>query len=726
MKTRIFSLTFIFICGIALLPLCTAAASKPYLPSDTVRSNSAGQKHVKLKDVHVQGTSATKKLKQQGYAVDAISIKPQQNRLTTLKDIVDRSAGVKVRREGGLGSDYDLIINGLSGNAIRYFIDGIPMDTKGEGVNLDNIPLNTVERVELYKGVVPAYLGADALGGAVNIITKRQQHNYIDASYGGGSFNTHTADINAQLTVPGSKIVVRPTLSLSSSDNSYTMKDVEVWSEEESKYILANKRRFHDKYFSLFTQLEFRVTDLCWADWISLSASYSKVNKDIQTGAMQNKVYGDAERHEQSYNVALRYAKQWSKLRTQLDLSHTWNHSETVDTTFRKYDWDGTWLPSSGNEMNNKPKSIRTYKRPLTVVNAGVDYALHEGHHLALNYMMNRRENNRRDDVDKDFEPTNDVVTKHILSLTYSQQLFSNRWQNFGFIKTYINSTSIKQKDNSTITGADKIESDATNTYWGGGLGSRFTLCKYLSVKASYEHSVRLPLSIELLGNGTTIYPNLTLNAEQSNNYNAGLYGSWNIGRGHTLNYEANAYLRHVLNYIRAVVSERDGMMQYVNEPAIRIKGIDLTIDYTWRHALQIRANGTYNDARNLRKYKTDGNPSATYKNKVPNQPWIYGNIEGSYTFRNLTAWKDKLQIAIAHQWIHWYYLNWEAYGAPASKARIPTQNVTDIDLTYSWQQERYNLSLSCRNVFDLRTYDNYMLQKPGRAIYAKLRVFIN
>ena len=177
MKTRIFSLTFIFICGIALLPLCTAAASKPYLPSDTVRSNSAEQKHVKLKDVHVQGTSATKKLKQQGYAVDAISIKPQQNRLTTLKDIVDRSAGVKVRREGGLGSDYDLIINGLSGNAIRYFIDGIPMDTKGEGVNLDNIPLNTVERVELYKGVVPAYRGADAHRGAVNIITKRQQHN---------------------------------------------------------------------------------------------------------------------------------------------------------------------------------------------------------------------------------------------------------------------------------------------------------------------------------------------------------------------------------------------------------------------------------------------------------------------------------------------------------------------------------------------------------------------
>ena len=726
MKTRKLSFTFIVICSIALLPLCAAAASATHLSTDTVLPNSSKQKHVRLKDVQVQGTSAVRKVKQQGYAVDAISIKPQQNKFTTLKEIVDRSAGVKVRREGGLGSNYDLSVSGLSGNAIRYFIDGIPMETRGEGVNLDNIPLNTVERVELYKGVVPSYLGTDALGGAVNIITKRNQRNYLDASYGGGSFNTHTADINAQFVVPGTKIAIRPTLSLNSSDNNYTMKDVEVWSEEESKYILTDRRRFHDKYFSLYTQLEFRITDVRWADLLSLSGAYTKVDKDIQTGAMQNKVYGNAERHGQSYNVALRYAKQWNKVNTRIDISHTWDRSETVDTTFRKYDWDGTWIASSGNEMNNKPKTIRIYKRPLTVVNAGVDYAPFEGHHLTLNYMMNRRGNDRRDDVDEDFEPTNDVVAKHILSFAYSQQILDNRMQNFGFVKTYINNTSIKQKDNSTITGADKIEDQATDTYWGAGVGSRFTLCKWLSVKASYEHSVRLPLSIELLGNGTTIYPNLTLSAEQSNNCNAGLYGSWNMGGGHILSYEANAYIRHVLNYIRATVSERDGMMQYVNEPAIDIKGIDFELDYSWRHALQIRVNGTYNDARNLRKYKSDGNPSATYKNKVPNQPWVYGNIEGSYTFRNLTAWADKLQIGISHQWIHWYFLNWEAYGAAASKARIPTQNITDVDLTYSWKQERYNISLSCRNVFDLRAYDNYMLQKPGRALYMKFRVFIN
>ncbi len=62
------------------------------------------------------------------------------NNMVTLNDLVDRTAGVKVRREGGAGSDFDLTINGMSGNSIRYFIDGVPLETKGTGLTLDNIP----------------------------------------------------------------------------------------------------------------------------------------------------------------------------------------------------------------------------------------------------------------------------------------------------------------------------------------------------------------------------------------------------------------------------------------------------------------------------------------------------------------------------------------------------------------------------------------------------------
>lgn len=54
------------------------------------------------------------------------------------------------------------------------------------------------ERIEVYKGVVPISLGGDALGGAVNIVTKQNMRKYIDASYSIGSFNTHKASFSGR------------------------------------------------------------------------------------------------------------------------------------------------------------------------------------------------------------------------------------------------------------------------------------------------------------------------------------------------------------------------------------------------------------------------------------------------------------------------------------------------------------------------------------------------
>lgn len=696
------------------------------LAVDTIVNFTLTANAVTLSEVQVTGKTAARRLKDGALAVNAVEIKTNANRLTNLNNIVDRSAGVKVRREGGLGADLDMSINGLSGNSIRYFIDGVPLDTRGSQINLDNIPVNTVDRVELYKGVVPSSLGADALGGAVNIITKRERRNYIDASYGAGSFHTQTADLSGQIFIPGTALAIRPQFGLTYSKNDYKMKDVEIWSEEQDRYILTDLKRFHDDYLSIYTQLEAGVSHVSWADAFYVTGGYTKIDKELQTGAMQNKVYGMAERNSNAWNVNARYLKTSGPLTLRINLSHTGDRSVTVDTAYRKYSWDGTWLPSSGSEIGNRARSIRRYSRPLTVVNAGASYDFHPGHNIALDYMMNRRGNKRTDDIDRTFEPSNDVVTKHIIALTYSQSLLADRWQNTFFVKDYINHTAIEQTDNSTITGANLIKPDATKSYWGAGFGSRYTLFEPLSVKGSYEHSVRLPLSRELLGNGTTVYPNLALNPEQSNNYNIGLFGSCNIDNDNRISYEVNGFMRHVQNHIRAVVSEREGMMQYLNTPAVEVKGIDIDLRYTWRDALTVSANGSWNDARDLKRFKSDGNPSATYKNRVPNRPWLFANVEAEYTLHGFMRRDACLRITVPFQWVNWYYLNWEAYGSAQSKAKIPTQKTIDIALTYSWLNNRYAISAECDNIFDALCYDNYMLQKPGRAFYAKFRIFIN
>lgn len=59
-----------------------------------------------------------------------------------------------------------------------------------------------------------------------------------------------------------------------------------------------------------------------------------------------------------------------------------------------------------------------------------------------------------------------------------------------------------------------------------------------------------------------------------------------------------------------------------------------------------------------------------------------------------------------------------------SSKKRVPEQFSHNLGITYSIKNGRYNLSLECKNFTDEKLYDNYSLQKAGRAFYGKVRVY--
>lgn len=684
---------------------------------------------VALKDVEVYAKSKSQKLREGAFAVNALDVKPVVNSLSNLNELVNRTSGVKVRQEGGVGSDYDLSINGMSGNSVRYFIDGVPLETKGSEVSLANLPVNIIDHIEMYKGVVPAYLGSDALGGAINIVTKKEKKNYLDMSYGIGSFHTHKVDLNAQIVFPKSGVIVRPTVGVNYSKNDYTMKGVEVWDESVRKYVPSNRKRFHDDYFSLLAQVEVGVTGKPWADDFFVTASYSKVDKELQTGSIQTKVYGMAERNGSAYNVSAQYRKKdflLKGLQMHSMLSHTWDYSLTVDTAYRVYDWNGDYIESSRNEITGRERSLRHYKRPTTMFRSNWDYRFNPQHAVNLNYLVNRTGNDRYDKVDSSFEPSNDVVCKHIIGLSYHQQLWQDKMENTFFVKDYVNHLNIRQTDLYWQTGSDKVKGESTGNYWGYGAGTRVSFWEPLALKASFEHSVRLPLARELLGNGSTIYANTALNPEKSDNVNLGVFGTWHPGAGHVLYYEVNGFMRFVDDYIQAVVAEKEGMMQYLNVPAVHIKGLEGEVRYSWKRNLQCMANVSWQDARDQRKYKEDGKLSATYLNRVPNRPWLFGAAEVNYTFHDVCRKNSSLRLETSYQWVHWYYLTWEAYGAKESKAQIPAQHVVNVGVTYSLENGRYNLSVSCDNIFDRLVYDHYKLQKPGRSFFLKFRVFLN
>ena len=130
----------------------------------------------------------------------AVDTRDLQNSTKSLGDALAKTPGLKLRESGGVGSDMNVMLDGFSGKHVKVFIDGVPQEGVGGSFGLNNIPVNFAERIEVYKGVVPVTFGADAIGGVINIVTKKsvlkRRNWFLDAAYSYGSFNTHKSYVN--------------------------------------------------------------------------------------------------------------------------------------------------------------------------------------------------------------------------------------------------------------------------------------------------------------------------------------------------------------------------------------------------------------------------------------------------------------------------------------------------------------------------------------------------
>ena len=152
-----------------------------------------------LEEVEVV-SSGVSRVRNSAFTALAVDTRDLQNSTKTLGDALAKTPGLKLRESGGVGSDMNVMLDGFSGKHVKVFIDGVPQEGVGGSFGLNNIPVNFAERIEVYKGVVPVTFGADAIGGVINIVTKKsvlkRQNWFLDAAYSYGSFNTHKSYVN--------------------------------------------------------------------------------------------------------------------------------------------------------------------------------------------------------------------------------------------------------------------------------------------------------------------------------------------------------------------------------------------------------------------------------------------------------------------------------------------------------------------------------------------------
>lgn len=704
-----------------VLPL-TAQRKTRTQPHDTIDYKNLGE-------VIVVAPTHRRIMQQQTLSAISLDVKPLIASMGSLNELVAQSSGVRLRESGGVGSSNELSINGLSGHAVRYFINGVPLSSMGEGASLATLPVNLIDRVEIYKGVVPPELGMDALGGAVNIVTNSRGESYLDCSLRGGSFHTFALDLAGQYREQRSGFTVRPTLRYQYSKNDYIMRGMEVWNGETQEYEQRDFRRFHDGYQSLLGRLQLGVTKKPWADAALLGVGYTKSASEIQTGFRQTLVIGEAMRDRDDLSFSAHYAKRnlfTPGLSATIDASFARNRIIITDTAYRKYSWDGTFVETHYSELMRRTRMIRHTVRPSWTARANLAYSIPQGGHLNFNYQMSSIANERYDTYDPNFESSRDRMAQHIFGLSYGTTLLHGRLRGMIFAKDYLYHVAIEQADMYWLTGVKDVPTQQTKNNLGYGLGLRYTVADELAVKASFERATRLPTARELMGNGANIYPNFKLQPEQAYNLNLTLYGQAQWGGLHFLNYEATAFYRNVSNYIHRVVLG-DVESQYDNVGSSLVLGGEMEVKYNYANLLDLTLNGTYTDERDRTRINIYGQPNPTYGYRIPNDPFLYGNLLLGANWRKPFG----IQASAIHfnaglGYIHWFYLTWAAFGRKNTKAVIPTSYDLSAGVTWSFAHDRYSISLQSSNLLDRPLYDNYMLQKPGRAFYCKLRIFLN
>ena len=259
-----------------------------------------------LDEIQVLGKSEARRQQEQAYAISVLDIKKAYSGAAPLNKLLNNVSSVRIREEGGVGSNYNFSLNGFSGNQVKFFLDGIPMDNFGSSFNMANIPANMAERVEVYKGVLPVNLGADALGGAVNIVS-RKDANYLDATYSFGSFNTHKVTLNGAYTDLKTGFTVRANAFYNYSDNDYKVFvpviDLTTNKKVDERWV----KRFNDAYRSGGLRLETGITNKPFADYLLAGVIFSKNDKDVQTGATMDAVYGGVKMKSESLIPSVRY-----------------------------------------------------------------------------------------------------------------------------------------------------------------------------------------------------------------------------------------------------------------------------------------------------------------------------------------------------------------------------------------------------------------------------------
>lgn len=681
-----------------------------------------------LDGITIRGKSKNEERKEESFNINSIDLKPLQNLNLNVNDVLNGTPGIRIRESGGTGSEFSFSLNGFTGKQVRFFIDGIPTDYLGQAFGLNIVPVNLLDRVEVYKGVVPVRLGADVLGGAVNLVTKNLSKNFIDASYSVGSFNTHKASIVARYTNKNN-LIFNASGFYTYSDNNYHI-DALLHNTEtgaiDSEPTLV--QRFNDAFQSSTAQMETGLVNKKFADRLLLGLIVTQSYKEVQQGANMTKVAGNVFKKENSLIPTLKYAKDdlFTKgLNLKVSAIYSDRQAQTVDTSSRIYDWNGNYtykdFSSTSGELGWH-KSLFTFNDKASLASATLNYEINKNHTITINNTYSWFQRQGEDTLSYSEVPFHNPNTlqKNYTGISYKLNALQDKLEASVFVKSF-NLQSVLFKDSENEY-EDFIRSEQKQNNTGFGAAVSYKILKNIQLKASYENAYRLPEGYEIFGDGLLLQRNFDLVAEESQNFNLNLRTNSYIKK-HRIQTEIAYIHRLPVNMIRQVAVGVKSI--YQNLQSAKVNGVEFAFQYSYNQRIGLELNITYQNMLNTNQFN-GGYSDPLYLDRIPNIPYLFGNASLFYTSKSFGKNNHKLNLRWHTLFVEEFYLKWPSQGATQFKNIIPRQIAHNLAITHSVKNGRYNISVNCNNIFNSKLYDNFKIQKPGRNFNVKLRYFIS
>ncbi|WP_210545979.1 TonB-dependent receptor domain-containing protein [Rhodoferax sp. PAMC 29310] len=110
-----------------------------------------------------------------------------------LADLLVRTPGIAMTRNGGPGATTSLYVRGAESRFTAVFVDGVRVDSQSTGgASWNAMPLSQIDRIEIVRGPAAAIYGSDAIGGVIQIFTRKGEAGFSPSiEMGAGSHGTY-------------------------------------------------------------------------------------------------------------------------------------------------------------------------------------------------------------------------------------------------------------------------------------------------------------------------------------------------------------------------------------------------------------------------------------------------------------------------------------------------------------------------------------------------------